>query len=415
MKQIYLTEYRRSRTPYVLTTHERDLISRHINSIAIEPARRTPGAYYLTPTSIVGALELDTLAIQIKPKISIKHLLFLISYSLDPDNWLDTDFDLTEDSSLSEAIAPAFLRHLKTVFSRSMLQGYKRREDTVNTVQGQIRFSDQIRKRFGIMLPIEVTYDEFTEDIVENQLIKAALIRLLNCRVRSSQISRELKRYVLAFDSVSRVAFDPHHLPEVKFNRRNNRYKHAVQIARLILRSSSFDQSSGNVRARSFLVDMNQVFEDFVVVALRENLGLSTYSFPQNADGRTLTLDDQRRIRLKPDISWWKNGRCCFVGDVKYKSLNRQARNADIYQVLSYAVATQLPMGILIYAKDQATPYIRSESHNISLADKQLRVVALDLANRPEDILIQINEIGDLIREHVLTAIDDQPTESSVL
>ena len=113
-------------------------------------------------------------------------------------------------------------------------------------------------------------------------------------------------------------------------------------------------------------------------------------------------LDDQRRILLKPDISWWKERRCCFVGDVKYKSLNTKAKNADIFQLLSYTVAAQLPTGVLVYAKDQATPHIRSESHNIRLANKELHVVALDLANKPETILLQIKELGDLIREQVL-------------
>lgn len=45
--------------------------------------------------------------------------------------------------------------------------------------------------------------------------------------------------------------------------------------ARLILRSTSFEVRHGGVAASAFLIDMHQVFERFVYVALREALGLS--------------------------------------------------------------------------------------------------------------------------------------------
>ena len=38
--------------------------------------------------------------------------------------------------------------------------------------------AEQLRTRFGIPLPIEVRYDEFTNDILANQSVKAAVYRL---------------------------------------------------------------------------------------------------------------------------------------------------------------------------------------------------------------------------------------------
>ena len=35
-------------------------------------------------------------------------------------------------------------------------------------MRGRIRFDDQIRRRFGIPLPVELRYDEFTDDILLN-------------------------------------------------------------------------------------------------------------------------------------------------------------------------------------------------------------------------------------------------------
>ena len=399
MQQICLTEYKQSIEPYALSPQQRDLIAKHIGGIKIEPASGVDNKYYLTPSSKIGVLEIENLVIRIKPKVSIDHLMFLMSYALDPEMWKQFGFNLSETDSIVEAVIPAFLRHLKKVFSRGVLQGYHQRNDSLTTVRGQIRFSDQLRKRFAIPIPIEVTYDEFTEDIPENQLIKAAISRLLQNTIRSKPLRRELRRYLLALDNVSLISFNPQSLPTIKISRLNERYEHALEISKLILRSSSFNDSSGKLRARSFIVDMNQVFEDFIVIALRENLGLTPHSFPQNAKGKRLYLDSVAEIKLEPDISWWRNGKCQFVGDVKYKELNKQARNSDLYQLLAYTTATHLPLGILIYAKDDSIPEIRTESHFIAAADKHLLVYAVDLANPPSEILQQIDQIGRRIKE----------------
>ena len=48
-----------------------------------------------------------------------------------------------------------------------------------------------------------------------------------------------------------------------------------------------------------------------------------------------------------------------FVGDAKYKNLaDRSAPNADLYQLLAYATALDLPGGTLIYAQDKAEPHM---------------------------------------------------------
>ena len=50
--------------------------------------------------------------------------------------------------------------------SHGLLHGHCTEEDALLTVRGRIRLGDQIRRRFGIPLPVEVRYDEFTHDIL---------------------------------------------------------------------------------------------------------------------------------------------------------------------------------------------------------------------------------------------------------
>ncbi len=394
MRQLSLREYQTA-LEVELSADELVQLGTHANSIGIAPSLTAPGTYDLTPGSQVGAIQIGELAIDIQPKMPLDRLLFLISYSVDPKHWLDLDFRFGERDSLLEAIIPGFVAQTRRALRRGLLQGYISIEDSLATVRGRIRFDDQLRDRHGIFPPVEVRYDEFTEDVTENRVIKAALARLGRLRIRSADVRRSLRAYDAALANVSLIEYHPSQLPEIGWTRLNAHYKSAVELAKLILRSTSFEVGHGTVRSTSFLVDMNRVFEEFVVIALRESLGLSATAFPQGNHKHSMHLDLRRQISLQPDISWWQGSECQFVGDVKYKRVDhRGVKHADIYQLLAYTIAANLPGGLLVYAAGEAD----GTMHEIRHLGKRLRVVALDLDGAPGEILRQIDAVANHVR-----------------
>ena len=386
----YLPEY-----DVPLTAQEVKSLQQSNAEITITPSPSTEGLVDLTPSSMVGVIDLDTLTVEIQPKIPIDRFLFLLSYSLDPKKWQDQQFDFEERSSILEAIIPGFAHQVRRAMGHGILQGYRTEQAALSTVRGRIRFDDQLRLHYGIAPPIEVQYDDFTEDIPENQLIKTALHRLGRLRIRSARVRQMLHEFDVALERVSVLDASYPMLPAVTFTRLNERYRPAISLARLILRSTSFDLSVGHVRSSTFLVDMNSVFEDFVVTALRESLRLSPQSLSQGADNHSLHLDETRRLRLKPDISWWERGQCVFAGDVKYKRLSSPGyQHADIYQLLAYSIATDLPGGLLIYARGEGDPI----TYRVVHLGKELQIVTLDLEQTPEGVLTQIDVVAGRIR-----------------
>lgn len=394
MRHLSLTEYQTA-CGIALSAAERDGLRKHAPSVGISPSTGTEGCYDLTPGSLVGVVTLGDLAIEILPKLPIDRLLFLISYTLGHRKWEAINFDLNEADSLLEAIVPGFVSQLRRALQRGVLQGYRVEEDALQTVRGRIRFDDQLRTRYGVFPPAEVRFDEFTEDIEENRLLKAAIARLGKLRIRSQTIRRSLRAFDVTLSGVRLVEYNPRHLPEIPWTRLNERYRPAIELAKLILRATSFESRHGHIAASSFLLDMNQVFEDFVILALRDELRVSAQTFPQGMRGQRLRLDEAGRITLLPDISWWEAGRCLFVGDVKYKRLgNNEVKHADVYQTLAYTIATNLPGGLLIYAHGEAEP----AAHVVTQAGKRIDVVTLDLRGTPDDVLAQISLLALRIR-----------------
>lgn len=400
MTRLTLTEHEPSPEIY-LSAEQLDALRRTVSSLDVSPTSRS-NTWILRPGSEIGVIRLPDLTVEIKPKLPIDRVLFLASYALGAFNLKPDVADLDQSTDLVEAIVQLFRQAVRQATGRGLLQGYQTREETLNVVRGRIRIEEQLRRRFGIAVPIEVRYDEFTPDIEPNRLLKAAVRRLAWLPQRSRNTRRLLSVMRAVFANVSTVEYRPTHLPEVPVNPLNAHYQPALALARLILRSGAVELAAGKVQSVSFLIDMNKVFEDFVVVALRESLGLTPYAFPQGARGRPLWLDKDRKVRLEPDISWWQDNRCVFVGDAKYKRTTvHGAQTHDIYQTLAYALAAGLPSALLIYAhddQDRVDPVI----YDIREAGKRIEIDVLNLRGQPDEILERVDHLARTVRKHKL-------------
>ena len=395
MRAIDLQEYACSERVQ-LSVAERDGLTRIVPSLTVEPAPGVEDEYHLTPGSVIGAFESGGLSVSIRPKLAIDRVLFLASYAMGAFKLRDVDrFSFAEARTLVEAMALALAAAARRAFAGGLVHGYRTEEEAAHTVRGRIRIDEQIRRRFGVPVPIEVRYDEFTDDVTANRLVKAAAARLGRLRL-SLKHSREGLHWIAArLENVSLVEFPATAVPEVAFDRLNEHCREVVALARLVLRHGSFEAARGRVRAQGFLIDMNQVFQDFVTQALRESLRLSAHVFRSDAAIKPTFLDEAERIRLKPDLSWWESGTCTFVGDAKYKRIvDDRVPNADLYQLLAYATALDLPGGLLIYAEGETAP----ATHMVRYAGKRLEVAALDLSGSPAQLLARIDELSERVR-----------------
>ena len=393
MRQIDLQEYQQSEA-IPLSITERDDLQAVLPSLTIVPAAGEDAAYHLTPSSTVGAVEIGDLSVLIRPKIGIPKLLSLACYAMGVfKSQEERLFDFKEEAETPpDTLALALAAAARRAFSRGLLHGYRTEEEALHTVRGRIRFADQIRQRFGIPLPIEVRYDEFTDDITENQLVKAAAIRLGGMRLRSQQARRNLGWIAAMLENVSSVESFPKEVPDVRFDRINEHYRGVVGLSRLILRHSAFESERGTARAAGFLMDMNTLLQEFLTVALRETLGLTERVFREkNID----TLDVDGKVKLRPDLTWWHGRDCQFVGDAKYKGIeNESVPNADLYQLLAYVTALNLPGGLLVYAQGEAETAALSVRHS----DKRLEVAALNLGGSLDAVLKRVDVLAERVK-----------------
>ncbi|MGI5367254.1 McrC family protein [Streptomyces iakyrus] len=389
----------------------RELTGDQLASLLAVPGlvRLTPaagGRWRLRGNQKAGLVRLrtpsgGTVRLHLRPKLPVRDLLFLLSYS-SGDPWRPEPVDAAESDELLPAVADLLARTARRTLDTGVLHGYRTVEEDLPLIRGRIRTADQLR-RVGLPLPVAVRYDDHTPDIAENRVLLTAMrlaARLPGLPVRTRQALHHLAGRLTGVRPLHPGAPLPHWTP----NRLNSRYARVLRLAELVLSARSVQPEGGSpVTAEGFLLDLPDVFERFLTTALGDVLarrGLRCAG--QEGHHR---LDEARRVRLRPDIVLYRAGRPVSVVDAKYVFLDRAAPSTDhLGQLLGYCTALGLPHGHLVYA---ATSQDGPTDHVIRRSGITVTTHTLDLALPPAGLLSAVADLADRI---TATAAGTRPT-----
>jgi 5-methylcytosine-specific restriction enzyme subunit McrC len=317
--------------------------------------------------------------------------LFLLTYSLAPEGWEGLLTAMASEDDLVQALAYGFCMHCERVVDQGLLRGYVAVAERRNDLRGRVRFADQLGRLAGLPLPVEVAYDDFTADIEENRLLRGATERLL-CLERVPPLARaRLLRLRALLEHVS----VPHYRQRVDLpamTRLNQRYEAALVLGKLILDGTSLHQRRGPIMSRSFLFDMNEVFESFLFTALSEALRAFGGVVRRQVTG-ALDSAQSPGLTLRADIVWYRHGAVRAVIDSKYKALTAEGSppNEDAYQMLAYCIGFGVRRGLLVYAREGADHPRRYE---VKRHGYEIDVRSLGLGLQPEKLLAEVSQLA---------------------
>lgn len=354
-----------------------------------------PGVYSLTAQNMVGTLVVDDRRILIRPKIRPENLFLLLEAGLPPKAWRQESFDYATSADLLPSIIAFFARTLANTLARGLLRSYRPEEERLVALRGRIDVASQFRQA-GAPLPVACRYDEYTPDIFENRYVKAAARLAMRVPRVEAEDRRRLLQQVAALEDVSDAPVRADGLDRLLFTRLNAHYEPALRLARLLLSNLTLVDQRGDRSASSFLVDMNRLFEDFVTERLRRALRGRLEVLSQ----RPVHLGVGRKVRMRPDLVFRRQGTVVYVADIKYKlTSDARARTSDYYQLLAYTTALDLPEGLLIYClADGGRP---ERTVTVRHADKTLHTLAINLSGTPDSVNSAINYTAVWIADRV--------------
>jgi 5-methylcytosine-specific restriction enzyme subunit McrC len=362
--------------------------------------------YRIEPVGKVGSVRTPTVQLEVRPKerLGLDRLLFLLGYAGD-QGFREDSVAAVEEADLWSALAESLAQLADRALSRGVLQGYLSVDESLRTVKGRIRISDQISRRPGMLVPLEVSYDEFTEDIAENRILRAALERMSQVPGVRPEVLSRLRQLKGKLAAVTRLQSGAP-LPVWRASRMNTRYQSALRLAEVILRHSSAEAGDGAQQSASFVVDMSVVFADFVGTALRE--AMAAYPGEMRLRYNALlneAVHDSDRIVVQPGAVHLLGGRPVMVYDARYQAAADAGASlsGDHYRMLAYCTSLRVPTAWLVYPGAGEIKLRRILNTDIDVVE-----FPLDLSRPPSEILASVADLaqqswGEVVRQATIS------------
>lgn len=367
-----------------------------LNATKLLSATAASPGWTVAAALVVGALNVGGMIVRVQPKVGMVKTLQLLARARGIRHLYldDAHVGIDADGDLSSIFAALFAYEAATAFASGPLRGYRTEDQSLSVLRGRVRMRDQELRRFGLLVPLEVTVDEWTTDTDENRLIRAACRRLLalqglpqGLRQRLLHTDRLLADVQLLPAGVPLIAWTP--------SRLNTRLHRLLRLSGIVLKHAAVEHRSGDVQVTGFVVPMEKLFEDLVARILEEHITAARVSTQ-----RTYRLGHSGQLNIRPDLVLLRDGHEIAVADTKYKILNekKKLRNEDAYQLITYCTRLNLEVGHLLYAVgvDDGDDDVPLE-HDIQRSAIGLHVHRVDLKRSVEELEGDIAQMGELI------------------
>jgi 5-methylcytosine-specific restriction enzyme subunit McrC len=360
----------------------------------------------LTSRSWVGTVQFNEFEVRIVPKLAGDYLSLanLIDFvhgldSLERIRALRT-FE-GAGASLFDLIALLLVETCEAVTRTGVLSDYCEVENPLPVLRGRLLVTQQVLRHFKKVDRLECRYDEYVTDVIENQILLAALSACAS-RVTHPALVNRVRRLKSIFSEVCSLKdFDLRLVrSNLAYNRMNEHYRVAHEIAWLVLTGLGIEDlfDAGPQNCFAFLLDMNSLFQGFVTRYLTKTLAKAGCKvIPQKRDQTVLWNADTGASysSIIPDILIVKQGLpgIYLSVDAKYKLYDeRTIANSDIYQTMIYAFAYggrhKLPTSLILYpASDSSNRHLRLHvCQSGSKVSAQLRALPVNIPAALEEV-----------------------------
>ena len=261
------------------------------------------------------------------------------------------DADLHRSKShLVDVYLDAFLSEVERLTHCGLVKRYRLTEGNLHKLKGRILFPKHIRRNALHQERIFTAHETYDRDNPFNRILKCALAIVQRLAIRQSLVSRA-GASLLWFEEVADVRMPPHIFDRLPFGRNTERYRRAIQLARLIILNYSPDLRGGREHVFAILFDMNALFERFIFVHLRRAQPLYA--------SRRLRITGQASRRfwssktIRPDIVADFHGFTPtdrVILDTKWKvPKDGQPADDDLKQMYAYNVHFGALRSVLVY------------------------------------------------------------------
>lgn len=274
------------------------------------------------------------------------------------------------EQPLHEWVMAQFLEELAELVRRGIRSDYQNIEEESRFIRGRLDMNRQLRQRPGRATWFHISHDVFSPEIIENRLLATALayVRRVAKSPDNWRLANELS---LVLSDIPTVTDPDTLLSKWRVGKLMRNYDAVHPWCQLIIERLNPQFQKGAHKGIAMLFPMEKLFESYVAVALRRQVGVGLKT---QAASEYLVCHrpiseakDKPWFQLKPDLLF-KTRFSVHVMDTKWKLLDGKADNTkqkyaisqgDMYQLFAYGHKYMYGKGhmALIYPKHPGFSY----------------------------------------------------------
>lgn len=312
----------------------------------------TIGYKKITFKQFVGVIQVDGLAIEILPKIdndgkseavwqSALIEMLRVTRKLKVQQVGEADVN-KQQIHLLDIYFEWFLNEVQLLLHQGLIKQYYKETSNVKALKGKLEFAGHISKNLVHKERFYTTHQVYDKDHLVHQVLFKALEIVEKC-TKGNYLYSKCKTVQLDFPEVKNINVNEATFTKLPKNRKTAPYETALAIARLIILNYAPNVSSGNERMLALLFDMNSLWEEYILVKLKQAVpnGVSIYGQDSKAFWKN--------ISIRPDIVIEK-GNDKYIIDTKWKNIDYSDPSThDLRQMYVYNEYWDSNKAMLLY------------------------------------------------------------------
>lgn len=307
----------------------------------------------------VGIIRVGDLTIEVLPKTD-KHekdkelwqsvLLEMLSVSLQVEAKTTTLANVQlKRHSVLETYLHLFLDEVSRLVHGGLVKKYRIAKGNQYSLKGKLLVHQQVTKNVVHAERFFVAHQVYDKNNIFNVILDQALHCIQSIAV-SDELNKRCSALLLDFPECSPLKIDEKIFKRLIFDRKTERYKTAIELARIILLNYHPDIRGGNNSILAIMFDMNLLWENYVYWILkkasRENPDIKVE--PQ-LKKNFWQHPERSSLRLKPDIVVTKRSQeISVVLDTKWK-FKKDTSVEDVRQMYTYGHYFNATKSYLLY------------------------------------------------------------------
>lgn len=238
-----------------------------------------------------------------------------------------------------------FLSEVQLLIHQGLIKQYYKETGNVKALKGKLEFAGHIQKNLVHKERFYTTHQVYDKDHLVHQVLNQAL-GIVEQFSKGNYLYSTCKSIQLDFPEVKAIKANEATFSKIPKSRKTAPYKTALEIARLIILNFAPNVLSGKENMLALLFDMNSLWEEYVLVRLKQSEKEVTIYGQQSTTFWNY-------ISIRPDIVI-ESGTKKFIIDTKWKNINGgKPSTDDLRQMYVYNDYWKSDKAMLLYPSNK--------------------------------------------------------------